>query len=221
MKILNLLNPIKNTLDRLATARIAISLAALTLAATPARSQVILGGDFAPYKPGSITVTATLTGADVYVAWHASISSLIEPTGLTISSGTASYRNSTTGSTVDLPGRTKIQGGADLLPNGPDSSMSLNLFAAWEGSKSPIIETTGPLYTIGSGEIVTISTMVARPSGEPMSASTINVIDFANTGATANPAVFLAGLMPAEARILRLQVMTGASLTANCPFVCL
>lgn len=79
-------------------------------------------------------------------------------------------------------------------------------FAAWGRFIEPIIETTGLLYTTGSGE--------------PMSASTINVIDYANTGATANPAVLLAGLTPVETDILRLQVMAGVSLTANCPFAC-
>ena len=109
MKILNLLNPIKNTLDRLATA---------------------------------------------------SISNPIAATSLTISSSTANYRNSTTESTVYLPRWTKIQGGADLLPNGPGSSLSLNLSTTWGSSIRHIIETTGTLYTIGSSETVTISTMV-------------------------------------------------------------
>jgi hypothetical protein len=182
----NLLNPIRNTLHRLvtvgSTVRMAVSLAALTLATTSARSQVILGGDFESHKPGSTTIVARLTGVGVYESWLGSIPNPAAPISLTVSGGRANYRDSTIGSTEDLTGWTKIQWGADVLANGPGSLMSLN------------------------------------------------VTDFANTGATAitvnrvtptvNPAVFLVGVAPAEAGVLRLQVMAGGSLTVNRSSAC-
>ena len=60
----------------------AVAVAALALAATPARSQVILGGDFQLYKPGTTTVTATITSG--YVPWPASIPNPTDPTSLTV-----------------------------------------------------------------------------------------------------------------------------------------
>ncbi len=254
MKILNLLNPIRNTIHRLATvgstASIVVSLAAHALATTPVRSQVILGGDFVSYKSGSSTTTATLTGVGGYVSWPVSIPNFTAPTSLMVFGGTSNYRERTTGFMVDLPGWTKIQGGAGLFANGPGSLRSLNLFAPGGGSIRPIVEMTGPLHTIGVGETATTlpplasfegdksggSVLIKEPVAfivtfsEPMPASTVSVTDFANTGATAitvnrvttraNPAVFLVSVTPAETGILHLQVMAGVPLTANSSSAC-
>jgi hypothetical protein len=137
--------------------------------AVPAQAAIISGGDFQLYKPGSTSVTATLTGG--YVPWLSSIPDPTAPTSLTVSGGSANYSDSTTGSTVDLPGWTKTQGGGDLLANGPASSMALNLFAAWGGFPRPIVETTGSLFTVAAGETITISTMVGGPATGPKSGS--------------------------------------------------
>ncbi|HSP41973.1 MAG TPA: hypothetical protein VLO11_03805, partial [Luteolibacter sp.] len=136
---------------------------ALLAFAIPSQAAVILGGDFLLYKPGSTTVTASIPGS-AYVPWLSSIPNPTSPTSLTVSGGSATYSDSTTGPTVDLIGWSKTQGGADLLNNGVDGSSALNLFAAWGGTPRPIVETTGSLHTIGSGETITISTMVGGPS---------------------------------------------------------
>ena len=146
------------------TARIASSLAVLALAITPAHSQVIPGGGFQLYQPGSTTVTAELTGG--YVPWPTSIPNPTDPTSLTINGGSANYSDSTTGTKVDLLGWSKIQGSADILNNGPGGSVALNCFAAWGGDTR--VETTGSLHTITTGEIITISVDVSGGPGGPM-----------------------------------------------------
>jgi autotransporter-associated beta strand protein len=130
---------------------------ALALATTPAHSQVISGGDFQLYKPGSTSVTAELVGG--YVSWGG----VIPPTNLTVIGGSANYSDSTTGPTVDLLGWSKIQGNADLLYNGPGGSMALNCFAAWGGDTR--VETTGSLHTITDDETITISVAVSGGGG--------------------------------------------------------
>jgi hypothetical protein len=129
--------------------------------ATHSRAAVIPGGDFQLYQPGSTTVTAELTGG--YVPW----SGVIPPTNLTVGGGTANYSDSTTGTTVDLSGWSKIQGNADLLYNGPGGSMALSCFAAWGGDTR--VETTGSLHTITTGESIAISVDVSGGPTGPMS----------------------------------------------------
>lgn len=141
-----------------------LALAGLVLSAG---ANLVPGGDFQLYKPGSTTVTATLTGG--FVPWPASIPDPIDPTSLTVNGGTANYSDTTTGSTVDLLGWTKAEGGADFVTNGTEGSMALNLFAAWGGTSRPIVETTGSLHTIGAGDSITISTMVGGPTVGPKS----------------------------------------------------
>ncbi len=166
MITLHRIHPMRNTLHRLALAgspaRIASSLAALALATTPARSQVIPGGDFQLYQPGSTTVTAELVGGGVYVPWNPPNA----PTNLTVLGGSAAYSDSTTGSTVDLPGWSKIQGNVDLAYSGPGGSMALGAYAAWGGDTR--VETTGSLYTIAAGETIIISVNVSGGPGGPM-----------------------------------------------------
>jgi hypothetical protein len=137
----------------------AVAVAAIALATTPARSQVIPGGDFQLYQPGSTTITAELVGGGAWVVWGG----LIPPTNLAVSGGSASYSDSTTGTTVDLPGWAKIQGNADISNNGPGGSVALNCFAAWGGDTR--VETTGSLHTITTGETITISVDVGGGGG--------------------------------------------------------
>lgn len=138
--------------------------AALIPLAVPVNAALVLGGDFQLYKPGSTSITAELT-TNAFAQWPGGAS----PAGMNVANGSANYSDSTTGSTVDLLGWTKPQGGADLLANGPGSSMALNLFAAWGGFPRPIVETAGSLHTIGAGQSITITTMVGGPSGGPKS----------------------------------------------------
>lgn len=135
--------------------------------AAPAHAALVLGGDFQLNKPGSTTVTATITGG--FVPWPSSIATPTDPTSLTVNGGSADYSDSTSGSTVGLLGWTKPQGGADLVANGPDGSLALNLFASWGGTIRPIVETAGSLHTIAAGETLTITTMVGGPSSGPKS----------------------------------------------------
>jgi hypothetical protein len=94
-----------------------------------------LGGDFAPPKPESTTITGTVTRAGILVSWHASIPTpTAPPTSLTVSGGMTNYTDSTTGFTVNLPKWSKIQGNSDFLANGPASSLYFNLLAVWGGS---------------------------------------------------------------------------------------
>jgi hypothetical protein len=144
------------------------SFALLFPLAVPAHAALVLGGDFTPYKPGSTTVTATYTG---FVPWPSSIPNPTSPTSLTVNGGTATFSDTTTGATVDLLGWTHPQGGADLVNNGIGNSSALNLFAAWGGFPRPIVETTGSLVTIASGQTITITTMVGGPSTGPKSGS--------------------------------------------------
>ena len=144
--------------------------AALLALAAPAGAALVPGGDFTPNKPGSTTVTATYTG---FVSWAAATSATpVAPNSLNVSGGgTATYSDSTSGSTVDLLGWTRIQGNADFVNNGIGNSSALNMFAAWGGFPRPIVETTGSLVTVAADQTITISTMVGGPSGGPKSGS--------------------------------------------------
>lgn len=144
-----------------------VSTVIFTLASS-AQAALVLGGDFTTYKPGSTSITASYTG---FVPWPSSIANPTAPTSLTVSGGTATYSDVTTGSTVDLIGWTKPQGGADLVNNGIGGSSALNLFAAWGGFPRPIVETSGSLHTIAAGQSITITTMVGGAAGGPKSGS--------------------------------------------------
>ena len=152
MKTTNHVKPVKDRLKHLSlagsTARIASSLAALALATTSARSQVILGGDFQLYQPASSTVTATIT-----TGWGV-IWSVASPTNMAVggTGGLLTCSDSTTGTTADLLQWTKTRGGANILPNGPSGSLALNAFATWGGHTQ--VETTGSLHTVAAGQTI-------------------------------------------------------------------
>jgi uncharacterized membrane protein len=213
MKILNLINPIRNTFHRLATACFAVLLAAL--ATTPARSQVIVGGDSPLYKPGRNTISATLTGADVYVLSLASIPYPTAPTSLTVSFGTGNYRGSTTESGETFTISTMV--------GGPKSgTFSVSLYAdTVEITPSSVVNQTRPLHedfqmisrTHGASAFAAHVGQTTKIRTAIPDAITVNRVTL-----TANPAVFLVGVTSAEAEILRLQVMAGACLTENSSF---
>ena len=141
-----------------------VSLASLLVflaIAVPAQAAVIFGGDFQLYKPGEPAVTATLTGG-AWVTWNG----LIPPTNLNVSGGSANYSDSTSGSTVDLLGWTKVQGNVDILANGPGGSLALNAFGAW-GGQSRVV-TASSVGTIAAGFDYTISALIGGPDGGPI-----------------------------------------------------
>jgi hypothetical protein len=157
----------------------------------PAHAAPVLGGDFQIYKPGSTTITATLSTAASYVQWGASAT----PTGLSVlNGGVANYSDGTSGATVDLLGWTKSTGAADFDENGIGNSMALNLFAAWGGSVRPTIETAGSLVTIASGQSITITTMVGGPSTGPKSGSFF--FDLYAGSTLVNPTSFIDQTLP-------------------------
>lgn len=159
--------------------------------AVPAHAALVLGGDFQIYKPGSNTITASLSVGGAYVPWPAASAN---PSNLTVALGTANYSDSSSGSTVDLIGWTHPQGGADFDENGVGNTMALNLFAAWGGFPRPIVETTGSLHTIGVGQSITITTMVGGPATGPKSGSFF--FDLYAGGVAVTPSSFVDQSLP-------------------------
>jgi hypothetical protein len=120
---------------------------------------LVPNGDFQMYKPGTgHTVLATFADGDSYAAGVGD--------GIALSAGSVNYSDNTTGTTVDLPGWTTVQGGNDLVGNGVAGSTGMNLFAAW-GSDGRI-QTTGSLFTVAAGQSVTITAMVGGPDNGPI-----------------------------------------------------
>ncbi len=133
---------------------------ALTASAASAQPALLLNGEFQLYKPGEPTVTAELTGG--YVPWNG----VIPPTNLSIINGSANYSDGTSGSTVDLPGWTKIQGNTDILHNGPEGSLALNTFAAWGGRSR--VQSTPATVGVGANTTYTITAQIDGPDGGPI-----------------------------------------------------
>jgi hypothetical protein len=126
-----------------------------------ASAELVPNGEFQFYKPGEPDVTAEITGG--WVPWNG----VISPTNLTIlGGGSANYSDSTTGSTVDLPGWKKIRGNADVFGNGPAGSNAFNAFGSWGGQTR--IESAEPLGTVQAGGVYTISVMVGGPDTGPI-----------------------------------------------------
>lgn len=132
-------------------------------------AEVIFGGDFQLYKPGTnYTVTGELSGPGNFDTYTKGVGDGVEVVGSTglvnFSDGTDS---SSTGNTADLPGWTIINGGnPDLGLNGVDGSSGLNIFAAWGGTQR--IETDAPVGIVEAGAVYTITAMVDGPSGGPI-----------------------------------------------------
>jgi hypothetical protein len=170
MNVLNRIHPMRNHPHRLAlagsTARIASSLAALALATTPAHSQLIPGGDFQMYKPGTgYTVTAAFADGASFARGVGD--------GIDLAGGSVNYSDLTSSVApndtipdIDLPGWAPLQTQNDLLNNGVGGSTGMNIFAAWGGNCR--IQTTGSLFTVATGQTVTITAMVGGPDDGPI-----------------------------------------------------
>jgi Family of unknown function (DUF6288) len=116
-------------------------------------------GTFQMYKPGTnYTVTATFADGSSYAAGVGD--------GITLLGGSVNYSDGTTGTTVDLPGWTTVQGANDLVANGVNGSTGMNLFASWGGDGR--IQSAGSLGIVQDGGVYTISAMVGGPDDGPI-----------------------------------------------------
>ncbi len=120
---------------------------------------LVTNGNFQMYKPGTAyTVTAAFADGGSYAKGLGD--------GIVLAGGTVNYADGTSGTTVDLPGWTSVQGGNDLSANGVDGSTGMNLFAAWGGDDR--IQSASPLGTVQDGGVYTISAMVGGPADGPI-----------------------------------------------------
>lgn len=127
-----------------------------------ALADIIPGGDFQLYKPGTgYTVTAIFPGG-VFENYASGVGDGLLVKG----AGIAEYSDGTDGNSVDLPGWKVVQGNNDVANNGVDGSTGLNVFASWGGDCRR--ETDGSLGTITEGDVYTISAMVNGPAGGPI-----------------------------------------------------
>ena len=116
-------------------------------------------GTFQMYKPGtSDTVTAAFADAGSYARGLGN--------GIVLAGGTVNYADGTTGTTVDLPGWTSLQGSNDLSANGVNGSTGMNLFAAWGGDGR--IQSASSLGIVQDRGVYTISAMVGGPDDGPI-----------------------------------------------------
>ena len=143
---------------------------ALLISATIAQTSgadLVPGGDFQMYKPGTdYTVTATFgVGNNSFARGVGD--------GIELAGGTVSYSDGSADGVagdgipdIDMPGWSPEQSGNDLFGNGVDGSNGMNLFAAWGGDGR--VKSAASLGTIQAGSVYTISVMVGGPDAGPI-----------------------------------------------------
>ena len=143
---------------------------ALLISATIAQTSgadLVPGGDFQMYKPGTdYTVTATFgVGNNSFARGVGD--------GIELAGGTVSYSDGSPEGVagdgipdIDMPGWSPEQSGNDLFGNGVDGSNGMNLFAAWGGDGR--VKSAASLGTIQAGSVYTISVMVGGPDAGPI-----------------------------------------------------
>ena len=120
---------------------------------------LVTNGTFQLYKPGTAyAVTAAFADESSYAIGLGD--------GIVLEGGTVNYADGSTGTTVDLPGWTSLQGNNDLLANGVDGSTGMNLFAEWGGDGR--IQSASAIGTVQDGASYTISAMVGGPDDGPI-----------------------------------------------------
>jgi len=140
------------------------TLAVMSAIIAPSQAAVVFSNGFQLYKPGTgYTVTAELSGPGPFDSYASGVGDNITLSGGT---GTANYGDATTGTTVDFPGWSQVQGGNDMGKNGVGGSTGLNVFAAWGGDGR--FETSSPVGVIQVGLTYTLSVMVDGPTTGPI-----------------------------------------------------
>jgi Family of unknown function (DUF6288) len=120
---------------------------------------LVTNGNFQMYKPGTgYSVTAAFANGGSYAQGLGD--------GIVLAGGTVNYADGSTGTTVDLPGWTSLQGGNDLQANGVDGSTGMNMYAAWGGDGR--IKSASALGIVQDGGVYTISAMVGGPDDGPI-----------------------------------------------------
>lgn len=143
-----------------------LALASATFSPLCLHGQLVPGGDFEIYKPGSnYTIAATWGSGNSFARGVGD--------GIELQNGTVTYADGSdpgvSGDGIpdfDLPGWAALQSGNDTLANGVDGSTGMNLFAAWGGDGR--IKSAEPLGVLQSGSTYTITTMVGGPAGGPI-----------------------------------------------------
>jgi hypothetical protein len=134
--------------------------------AQSSEADLVPGGDFQMYKPGTNhTVTATFgVGTNSFARGVGD--------GIELAGGTVSYSDGGPDGVagdgipdIDMPGWVPLQSGNDLFGNGVGGSNGMNLFAAWGGDGRIRSE---PLGTVQAGNVYTISVMVGGPDSGPI-----------------------------------------------------
>jgi len=144
--------------------RIPPSIVALTI--FPMKAELVPGGDFQMYKPGTnYTVTATFGAGNSFARGVGE--------GIELAGGTVTYSDGSPDGIqgdgipdIDMPGWKPLQSGNDLFGNGLDGSTGMNLFAAWGGDGR--VESAEPLGFIEAGAVYTIKVMVGGPDSGPI-----------------------------------------------------
>jgi hypothetical protein len=143
-------------------------LSVLLITCVSAQAGLVPNGDFAMYKPG--------TGIPV-VGWQEGYNIWVQQIGMNrplSGGGFVYFADSTTGTSVDIPGWiTPAQGAtgnADLFFNGyddTDATSALNSFGGWSSGKGGTAISDAPLVVpaLGADEYYVLSAMVAGPAG--------------------------------------------------------
>ncbi|MDF1711893.1 MAG: hypothetical protein P1U90_06615 [Akkermansiaceae bacterium] len=132
----------------------------------PSWAELVPGGDFEIFKPGTnYTVPATFVAGNSFARGVGD--------GIELAGGSVSYDDGSPDGIngdgipdLDLPGWEPLQSGNDLVGNGFNGTTGMNLFAAWGGDGR--IQTAGSLGTIQGGETITITVMVGGPDSGPI-----------------------------------------------------
>jgi hypothetical protein len=120
---------------------------------------LVTNGKFQLYKPGTAyTINAAFADGGSYAQGLGD--------GIVLAGGSVNYADGSIGTTVDLPGWTRLQGSNDLQANGVNGSTGMNLFASWGGDGR--IQSAGSLGTVPDGGVYTISAMVGGPDNGPI-----------------------------------------------------
>jgi Bacterial Ig-like domain (group 3)/MBG domain (YGX type) len=120
----------------------------------------VTNGQFNMYKPGTdpvFTVTGTFPSAGQFIPGAFGL-------GMAVGGGSVNFSDSSTGTTVDVPGWTTVRGGGDLYVDGFDGPLTPGFhgYGSWGGQT--LIETAAAVSTVAAGQDYTITVQVGGPS---------------------------------------------------------